>query len=77
MESVVIVTSTNEAYELVKHADRAKEEECQYASVSQRCPPVVLPPLMSEERKGEALMAFSSTFPSSYPWMPSSSFVTH
>lgn len=35
-------------------ANTEKEEECQYASVSQRYSPVVSPPLMSEKRKGQA-----------------------
>ena len=77
MESVVIVTSTNEAYELVKRADRAKEEEHQYASVSHRCPPVVIPPLMREERKGERRSwHFQAHFQVDI-LMPSCSFITH
>lgn len=53
LELVGVATSTNAAYKLTNHVDTEKEEECEYASVSQRCSPVVSPLLTSDEKKGE------------------------
>ena len=49
VEFVGVATSTNAAYELVKHA---KEKESEYEIVDQSVPPVTPPPLPQEREGG-------------------------
>ena len=53
VESDGVATSSNAAYELIKCATTAKEEEHEYELVGRKCPPKA-PPLMCRERNGEA-----------------------
>ena len=52
MECVGIATSTNAAYELMKHSGRMKEREAEYEVVGLSISPVVPLPLPQERENG-------------------------